>query len=279
MLGSHKPELVDLEVHLGVQPQHDLRKATKIEVINLSFWYGKKLALDHISLRIYASEVTALIGPSGSGKTTLLRCLNRSNDPEIVPNARIEGSVLLDGEDIYAPDLDPPVVRRRFGWVAQRPNPFPWSVYSNVAYGPRIHGLVFTRAETDALVEKTLRRVGLWDEVKDRLNEPGTVLSGGQQQRLCVARAIAAKPDVILMDEPASALDPIATAKLEDLIDDLRESYTIVVITHNMQQAARIAQRVAVLHLGQLVEEGDASEIFVRPRHPITVAYVTGRVG
>ena len=279
MLGSHKSELVDFGVHLGFQPRHDPRKAIKIEVKNLSFWYGEKLALDHISLRIYASEVTALIGPSGSGKTTLLRCLNRSNDPGIVPNARMEGSVLLDGQDIYAPDLDPPMVRRRFGWVAQSPNPFPWSIYANVAYGARIHGLVFTRAETEALVEETLRRVDLWDEVKDRLNEPGTVLSGGQQQRLCVARAIATKPDVILMDEPASALDPIATAKLEGLIDHLRERYTIVVITHNMQQAARIAQRVAVLHLGQLVEEGDASEVFLRPRHPITEAYVTGRVG
>jgi phosphate transport system ATP-binding protein len=187
--------------------------------------------------------------------------------------------VLLDGEDIHAPDLDPPMVRRRFGWVAQRPNPFPWSVYFNVAYGARLHGLVFTHAETDALVEEALRGAGLWDEIKDRLREPATNLSGGEQQRLCVARAIATKPDVLLMDEPASALDPISTAKLEDLLDHLRARYTMVIITHNMQQAARIAQRVAVFHLGSLVEEGDAADIFLRPRHPVTSAYVTGRLG
>ena len=190
-----------------------------------------------------------------------------------------EGRILLDGGDIHAPDIDPPLLRRRFGWVAQKPDPFPWSVYDNVAYGPRIHGLVSSRAETDLLVRDRLERAGLWDELKDRLREPGTDLSGGQQQRLCIARAIATDPEVILMDEPASALDPMATAKLEDLIDQLRERFTIVIITHNMQQAARVAQRVAFFHLGRLIEVGDAAEFFVRPRERLTQDYVTGRMG
>lgn len=189
------------------------------------------------------------------------------------------GTILLDGVDINSPELDPSLVWRRFGWVAQKPNPFPSSVYANVAYGPRIHGLVRGRSETDARVEDCLRRVGLWDEVKDRLREPGSDLSGGQQQRLCIARAISYGAEVILMDEPASALDPIATAKLEQLIDELRERYTIVILTHNMQQAARVSQRVAVFHLGRLVEQGDASELFVSPKHEITQAYITGRFG
>ena len=192
---------------------------------------------------------------------------------------RLTGTILLDGEDINNPVLDPPLVRRRFGWVAQKPNPFPFSVYANVAYGARIYGLVKGRRDTDALVEDCLRRVNLWDEVKDRLSESGVDLSGGQQQRLCVARAIAYNPEVILMDEPASALDPIATAKLEELIDELRERYTIVIITHNMQQAARVSQRVAVFHLGRLVEQGDANALFVSPQHEITQAYITGRFG
>lgn len=270
-------ELIDFKIHLGTHPQHDAGNGVKIEVRNVDFWYGEKHALKDVSLQIYDREVAALIGPSGCGKTTLLRCLNRSND--IVPGARMTGSILLDGEDINRPDLDPPLVRRRFGWVAQKPNPFPFSVYANVAYGPQIHGLVTSRSETDALVEDCLRRTGLWSEVKDRLREPGTDLSGGQQQRLCVARAIAYGPEVILMDEPASALDPIATAKLEQLIDELRDRYTIVIITHNMQQAARVAQRVAVFHLGRLVEQGEASEVLVSPKHEITQAYITGRFG
>jgi phosphate transport system ATP-binding protein len=269
--------LVDFEVHLGKTPNHDQRNNVKIDIQNVSFWYGEKQALKNVSLKLYENEVTAFVGPSGCGKTTLLRCLNRSND--VIPDTRMQGRILLDGQDIHAPDVDPPLLRRRFGWVAQKPDPFPWSVYSNVAYGPRIHGLVSSRAETDALVRDRLERAGLWEELKDRLREPGTDLSGGQQQRLCIARAIAIEPEVILMDEPASALDPIATAKLEDLIDHLRGRFTIVIITHNMQQAARVAQRVAFFHLGRLVEDGDAAQIFVRPRERLTQDYITGRMG
>ncbi len=270
-------EFVDFKLHLGQRPFHDQRNGTKIDIRGVNFWYGQKHALKDVNLQIPDCEVTAFIGPSGCGKTTLLRCLNRSHD--MIPGTRLEWTILVDGQDINDPGLDPPLVRRRFGWVAQKPNPFPFSVYANIAYGPRIHGLVNDRHDTDALVEDCLRRVGLWDEVKDRLLESGTDLSGGQQQRLCVARAIAYRPEIILMDEPASALDPTATAKLEQLIDELRLSYTIVIITHNMQQAARVAQRVAVFHLGRLVEEGDASELFVTPKHDITRAYITGRFG
>jgi len=268
---------VDFKIHLGSDPFHDDSNGVKIEIRDVNFWYGAKHALKDINLEIHQREVTAFIGPSGCGKTTLLRCLNRSHD--MVPGTRLTGAILVDGQDINDHLLDPPLVRRRFGWVAQKPNPFPSSVYANVAYGPRIHGLVNGRSETDALVENCLRRVGLWDEVKDRLSESGVDLSGGQQQRLCVARAIAYEPEVVLMDEPASALDPIATAKLEQLIDELRERYTIVIITHNMQQAARVSQRVAVFHLGRLVEQGDTSKLFVSPQHEITQAYITGRFG
>lgn len=277
MLADAANDLVDFTITLGHRPRHDTRNEPKIGVENVDFWYGDKHVLKGVNLALHAREVTAFIGPSGCGKTTLLRCINRTN--EIIPGARMTGRITLDGEDIYAADLDPPLVRKRFGWVAQRPNPFPWSVYTNVAYGPRIHGLVKTRAETDALVEDCLRRAALWDEVKDRLSEIGTDLSGGQQQRLCIARAIATDPDVILMDEPASSLDPIATAKIEELIDELRERYAIVIITHNMQQAARVAQRVAVFHLGKLVEEGDAETVFLRPRHDVSKAYIMGRMG
>jgi len=269
--------LVDFNVHLGKRPNHDRSNGVKIDIQDVSFWYGEKQALIDINLKLYEREVTAFIGPSGCGKTTLLRCLNRSN--EVIAGTRLTGRILLDGSDIKAPDIDPPLLRRRFGWVAQKPDPFPWSVYDNVAYGPRIHGVVSSRAETDALVHDRLERVGLWDELKDRLREPGTALSGGQQQRLCIARAIAANPEVILMDEPASALDPIATAKIEDLIDHLRHRFTIVIITHNMQQAARVAQRVAYFHLGRLIEEGDAADVFVHPRMRLTQDYVTGRMG
>jgi phosphate transport system ATP-binding protein len=269
--------LVDFAVHLGAAPNHDHTHGVKLDIQDLSFWYGDKQALKSISLKLYEHEVTAFIGPSGCGKTTLLRCLNRSND--VIPGARLTGRILLDGEDINAPEVDPPLLRRRFGWVAQKPDPFPWSVYDNIAYGPRIHGLVASRSDTDALVRDRLEQVGLWDEVKDRLHEAGTDLSGGQQQRLCIARSIAANPEVILMDEPCSALDPIATAKIEDLIDRLRQRFTIVIITHNMQQAARVAQRVAFLHLGSLIEAGDAGDIFVHPRQRLTQDYVTGRMG
>ena len=273
----HGGTLVDFNVHLGKKPNHDAAHDVKIEVQDLSFWYGEKQALKNVSLKLYKREVTAFIGPSGCGKTTLLRCLNRSND--VVPGIRMEGKILLEGDDIYAPDIDPPLIRRRFGWIAQKPNPFPSSIYNNVAYGPRLHSLVWTRAETRALVERCLKMAGLWEEVKDRLREAGTDLSGGQQQRLCLARALAISPEILLMDEPASALDPVATAKLEELIDQLREDFTIVIITHNMQQAARVAQRVAYFHLGRLIEEGDAEQIFIRPRAPLTQDYVTGRFG
>jgi phosphate transport system ATP-binding protein len=265
------------DLKLGSLPRHKYDNKTKLAIKNVNFWYGEKQALKNINLEIFEHEVTAFIGPSGCGKTTLLRCLNRSND--IVPGIRMEGRILLDGHDVNDAEIDPPLLRRRFGWVAQKPNPFPWSIYSNVVYGPKIHGLVATKAERDEIVETCLRRVGLWDEVKDRLGEPGTDLSGGQQQRLCVARAIATKPEVILMDEPASALDPLATAKLEDLIDDLRDEYTVVIITHNMQQAARVSQRVAFFHLGSLIEQGDTEAIFVAPKDELTQRYITGHFG
>ena len=239
------------------------------------FWYDQKQALFNISLDIFAQETVAFIGPSGCGKSTLLRCLNRTNDA--VPGARLEGRITLNGKDIYAQDIDPPVLRRQFGWVAQKPNPFPTSVFENIAYGARLHGLVRGKADTTALVETMLRRVGLWSELKDRLNEKATDLSGGQQQRLCIARALAYGPEVILMDEPCSALDPNATARIEALIDTLRETCAVVIITHNMQQAARVAQRVAVFHLGRLVEEGDTQQVFHDPRHQISQAYVRGR--
>ena len=266
-----------LDVHFGAHPNHFQTNAITIDIEDVNFWYGAKQALNDINLRIYEHEVTAFIGPSGCGKTTLLRCLNRSTD--IIPGARIEGRIRLNGQDINDPEIDPPRLRRRFGWVAQKPNPFPWSVFDNVAYGPKIHGQANSRQELAAVVERCLRHVGLWDEVKDRLHESAADLSGGQQQRLCVARAIAYKPEVILMDEPASALDPIATAILEELIDELRDSYTVVIITHNMQQAARVSQRVAYFHLGRLIEHGDTETIFVTPKEELTQRYVTGRFG
>jgi phosphate transport system ATP-binding protein len=269
--------LVEFEVQFGAQPRHSINNEVKIEISNFNFWYGEKQALIDVNLKIFNREVTAFIGPSGCGKTTLLKCLNRTN--EIIEGVRHTGTITLNGRDIYDPIIDPPLLRRRFGWVAQKPDPFPRSVYYNVAYAARLHGLVRGRKETDEHVRMCLEKANLWDEVKDRLYERATDLSGGQQQRLCIARAISLKPEVILMDEPASALDPTATAKLEDLIDELRASYAIVLITHNMQQAARVAQRVAFFHLGRLIEDGDAETIFVRPRHPLTQRYVTGRFG
>jgi phosphate transport system ATP-binding protein len=262
---------------LGPVPNHNHAHPVKIAIEDVSFWYGPKQALKHIGLAVFKHEVTAFIGPSGCGKTTLLRCLNRTN--EIVPHTRMEGRITLDGEDIYAPDVDPPLLRSRFGWIAQKPNPFPKSVRANITYGAKIQGLVTNRYESEALVEQSLRSVGLWDEVKDRLAEPGTDLSGGQQQRLCIARAIATEPEVILMDEPCSALDPIATAVFENLVDELRERYTIVIVTHNLQQAARIAQRTAFFHLGELVESGDTEQIFLRPQTVRCQDFVTGRYG
>jgi phosphate transport system ATP-binding protein len=239
--------------------------------------YGGKPAIRNVSLDIGRYEVLALIGPSGCGKSTLLRCLNRMND--IIPDCRVQGEIRVDGEDIYERSVDVVQVRARVGMVFQKPNPFPKSIYENVAYGPRIHGLTNCRAELDDRVEKSLRRVGLWEEVKDHLLAPGTGLSGGQQQRLCIARTIAVNPEFILMDEPCSALDPIATARIEDLMSELRRQFTLVIVTHSMQQAARVSQRAAYFHMGRLVEVGETAELFTRPRHPLTEAYLTGRIG
>ena len=250
---------------------------TKMETRDLDVFYGEKQALQGVSLEIGANEVTALIGPSGCGKSTYLRCLNRMND--VVPGCRVEGAVTLDGEDIYDPDLDVVKLRARVGMVFQKPNPFPKSIYENVAYGPRIHGVAQTKTELDDLVRQSLAKAGLLEEVENRLEEPGTSLSGGQQQRLCIARAIAVSPEVILMDEPCSALDPIATARVEELIDELREQFTIVIVTHSMQQAARVSQRTAFFHLGILVEEGGTEKIFTNPAEQRTQDYITGRFG
>jgi len=243
----------------------------------VNVFYGSKQALKDVDLEVGRRQVLAMIGPSGCGKSTFLRCLNRMNDT--IPGARVTGSIRLDGHDIHAAELDVVQLRARIGMVFQKPNPFPKSIYDNVAYGPRIHGLARGRAHLDEIVCSSLTRAGLWEEVKDRLNTPGTGLSGGQQQRLCIARTIAVQPEVILMDEPCSALDPIATARIEDLIDELRESYAIVVVTHSMQQAARVSQRTAYFHLGELIEVGDTHRVFTNPRHRLTEDYITGRFG
>ena len=249
----------------------------KMRALDVSVFYGPKKAIDNVSIDIHTDDVTAFIGPSGCGKSTFLRELNRMNDT--IAGARVEGRIELDGDDIYQSGMDVVQLRARVGMVFQKPNPFPKSIYENVAYGPRIHGLAEGKAELDQIVEKSLRRAGLWDEVKDRLPDSGTALSGGQQQRLCIARAIAVEPEVILMDEPCSALDPIATAKIEELIDDLRGRYAIVIVTHSMQQAARVSQRTAFFHLGNLIEYGQTSEIFTNPREERTKDYITGRYG
>ncbi|GGD20201.1 phosphate ABC transporter ATP-binding protein [Pyruvatibacter mobilis] len=249
----------------------------KMETRNVNVFYGEKQALFDVNLDIRQNQVTALIGPSGCGKSTYLRCLNRMND--VVDIARVSGSIKLDGDDIYDPNVDVVEIRARIGMVFQKPNPFPKSIYDNIAYGPRIHGIANNKKEMDEIVETSLQRAGLWDEVKDRLGEPGTGLSGGQQQRLCIARAIAVSPEVILMDEPCSALDPIATARIEELIDELKENYTIAIVTHSMQQAARVSQRTAFFHLGILVEEGDTEQIFTNPTDERTQDYITGRFG
>ncbi len=254
-----------------------VRPAVKVEVRGLDVFYGETQALDGVDLDIAAGQVTALIGPSGCGKSTFLRCLNRMND--VIEGCRVSGSVKLDGSDIYAPEIDVVTLRRRVGMVFQKPNPFPKSIYDNVAYGPRIHGLARDRYELDDIVIRNLKRVGLLDEVCDRLKEPATGLSGGQQQRLCIARAIAVDPEVILMDEPCSALDPIATGRIEELIAELSGTFTIVIVTHSMQQAARVSQRTAFFHLGALVEAGPTERIFSDPREERTRAYVSGRYG
>jgi phosphate transport system ATP-binding protein len=249
----------------------------KIRTRDVSVFYGEKRAIDNVSIDIETEFVTAFIGPSGCGKSTFLRSLNRMNDT--IAAARVEGEILLDGQDIYRSGMDVVQLRARVGMVFQKPNPFPKSIYENVAYGPRIHGLADSKVEMDGIVERSLRRAGLWDEVKDRLADSGTALSGGQQQRLCIARAIAVDPEVILMDEPCSALDPIATARIEELIDELRGRYAIVIVTHSMQQAARVSQRTAFFHLGNMVEYGETSQIFTNPREERTKDYITGRYG
>jgi phosphate transport system ATP-binding protein len=254
-----------------------LSPKAKLSARNVDVFYGDKQAIHDVSLDIGANEVIALIGPSGCGKSTFLRTLNRMNDTIDICN--IKGEILLDNENIYDPKVDTVPLRARVGMVFQKPNPFPKSIYDNVAYGPRIHGLAQTRVELDETVEKSLKRAGLWNEVKDRLHAPGTGLSGGQQQRLCIARTIAVDPEVILMDEPCSALDPIATAKIEELIDELREKYTIAIVTHSMQQAARVSQRTAYFHLGQLIEVNPTGQVFTTPQHELTEAYITGRFG
>ena len=258
-------------------PEPEPGRTPKMRAHEVSVSYGDKQALNKVSIDIHDDRVTAFIGPSGCGKSTFLRCLNRMNDT--IPTARVTGNIELDGEDINSSAMDVVQLRARVGMVFQKPNPFPKSIFENVSYGPRIHGLGSSKAELEQIVEKSLKRAGLWDEVKDRLNESGTALSGGQQQRLCIARAIAVDPEVILMDEPCSALDPIATAKIEELIHELRGRYAIAIVTHNMQQAARVSQRTAFFHLGELIEYGKTSEIFTNPRMQRTQDYITGRYG
>lgn len=254
-----------------------LNNETKIQVSDLNVFYGDKQAIFDINMSINSKEVTAFIGPSGCGKSTLLRCFNRMND--LIDICKIKGNIKLDELEVYSKKIDIVRLRTRVGMVFQKPNPFPKSIYDNVSYGPKIHGMCKNVSELDAIVEKSLKSAGLWDEIKDRLNEPGTSISGGQQQRLCIARAIATNPEVILMDEPCSALDPIATAKIEELIDELKNKYTIVVVTHNMHQAARISQRTAFFHLGKLIEFDQTDKIFTSPSKQKTNDYITGRYG
>ena len=249
----------------------------KIKIADLSVWYGDKQALHGVGLDVVQNDVTALIGPSGCGKSTFLRCINRMND--LVPGVRISGSVTIDGHDIYSPGVDVVELRSNIGMVFQKPNPFPKSIFDNIAYAPRILGLTGSRAELEDLVEDSLKRAGLWDEVADRLDAPGLSLSGGQQQRLCIARAIAVSPSVLLMDEPCSALDPVATATIEELIDELKSKFTIVIVTHNLQQAARVAGYTAFFHLGHIVEYNDTDTLFTNPEEKRTEDYITGRYG
>ena len=262
----------DLNMELSVDVQTDKIEARKVQV-----YYGTNHAIKDVDVDVLDKTVTAFIGPSGCGKSTFLRCLNRMNDT--IPSCRVEGLITMDGEDINDPRVDPVQLRAKVGMVFQKPNPFPKSIYDNVAYGPKIHGLTRNKAELDEVVEACLRKAALWNEVKDRLLTPGTGLSGGQQQRLCIARAIATSPEVLLMDEPCSALDPIATAQVEELIDDLRSQFSVVIVTHSMQQAARVSQKTAFFHLGNLVEYGDTSQIFTNPRDPRTESYISGRIG
>ncbi len=277
-MGAAVPKMVERVTELGEETVGEVRcENPYIVTENVNVHYGDNHAIRDVTLEIGKGEVIALIGPSGCGKSTYLRCLNRMNDS--IESARVTGKITLGGQDIYGSDLDPVALRARVGMVFQKPNPFPKSIYDNVAYGPRIHGLAADRAELDDIVHTSLDRAGLLKEVKDRMEEPGTGLSGGQQQRLCIARTIAVNPEVILMDEPCSALDPIATARIEDLIDELSRDYAIVIVTHSMQQAARVSRRVAYFHLGRLVEVDETDRIFTNPRHKLTEDYITGRIG
>ncbi|WP_041373825.1 phosphate ABC transporter ATP-binding protein PstB [Phenylobacterium zucineum] len=266
-------------VHIELRPQaqHAVDAPAKLRARDVSVFYGDKQALFDVSLDVPERAVTALIGPSGCGKSTFLRCINRMNDT--IPTAKVSGRIELDGEDVNDRSIDPVLLRARVGMVFQKPNPFPKSIFENVAYGPRIHGIATGKRELEHVVETSLKRAGLWNEVADRLHQPGTSLSGGQQQRLVIARAIAVNPEVILMDEPCSALDPIATARVEELIDELREEYCIVIVTHSMAQAARVSQKTAFFHLGKLIEAGNTDEIFTNPRDSRTQDYITGRFG
>ncbi len=254
-----------------------MKKNIKILSKKIDVFYGEKQALKNIDLEIYENQVTSLIGPSGCGKSTFLRCLNRMNDT--IEICRIKGKILVDNEDIYHPSLDPVLLRSKIGMVFQKPNPFPKSIFDNIAYGPKIHGLTNSKVELEELVVNSLKKSGLFEEVKDRLHEPGTSLSGGQQQRLCIARAIAISPEIILMDEPCSALDPIATAVIEELIDELVKNFTIVIVTHSMQQAARVSQNTAYFHMGNLIEFGETEKIFQNPKNKQTRDYITGKIG
>lgn len=265
-------------MNVMTQPQRTLEmQKSKMSAKGVDVFYSDNHAIKDVSVEIEDKTVTAFIGPSGCGKSSFLRCLNRMNDT--IDICRVTGDITLEGEDIYDPKVDPVQLRAKVGMVFQKPNPFPKSIYDNVAYGPRIHGLAPTKADLDDIVEKSLRRAALWKEAKDRLNEPGTGLSGGQQQRLCIARAVATAPEVLLMDEPCSALDPIATAQVEELIDELRQNFSVVIVTHSMQQAARVSQKTAFFHLGDLVEFGETDKIFTTPEDKRTEDYITGRIG
>ncbi len=260
----------------GVDNSSDMNE-TKIKTTKLNLYYGEKQAVKSVSMDIYANKITALIGPSGCGKSTLLRCFNRMND--LVPNSHVDGSIEIDGHNIYDPKIDVVAVRRKVGMVFQQPNPFPKSIYENISYAPLMHDMVKKGSDCDELVEKSLRGAGLWEEVKDQLQKPGTALSGGQQQRLCIARTIAVSPAVILMDEPTSALDPLSTQVIEKLMIELKEKYTIVVVTHNMQQAARVSDMTAFMYLGELIEYGNTEKFFVNPTEKLTEEYITGKMG
>jgi phosphate transport system ATP-binding protein len=272
-----KVKVTSQTVSANMSPSDMIDHPIRLTARDVTVHYGAKQALHGISIDIPDRAVTSFIGPSGCGKSTFLRCINRMNDT--IEGAKVGGRIELDGQDIYAADLDVVELRARIGMVFQKPNPFPKSIYENVAYGPKIHGIARNKADLDEIVISSLRKAGLFEEVKDRLNEPGTGLSGGQQQRLCIARAIAVGPEVILMDEPCSALDPIATAIIEELIDELRENYTIVIVTHSMQQAARVSQKTAFFHLGNLIEHGDTEDIFTNPVNKQTQDYIMGRIG